>query len=48
MHPSGIKPHAYFILLWRLKNVRKNYVNGKTFKIQGAYQPFVAVTTETP
>jgi len=47
MHPSGIKPHAYFIVLWML-NVRKKYVNKKEIGIQGAYQPFVATTTETP
>jgi len=45
MHPSGIKPHAYFIVLQGL-NFRKNYVNRNKFGIQGAYQPFVAMTTE--
>jgi len=45
--PSGIKPHAYFIVLQGL-NFRKNYVSRKKFRIQGAYQPFVAMTTENP
>jgi len=45
--PSGIKPHAYFIVLQGL-NFRKNHVNRKKLEIQGAYQLFVAMTTKSP
>jgi len=40
VHPSGIKPHAHFIVPQGLF-FQKNHVNKKKFGIQGVYQPFV-------